>query len=124
MRETRLSGSVEGVVSNHDPYSDLEIHDFGYLSQYGDLGLMFFIPVSRWLRWVRAQQLECWRLRAGRVTRPTVIDFVIASIISICAGSKKKNGKAGNKNSRSGVLSGRAQTPQPADNEGRTGGHA
>src|SRR6266566_3184668 len=22
MRETRLSGSVEGVVSNHDPYSD------------------------------------------------------------------------------------------------------
>jgi hypothetical protein len=23
MRETRLSGSVEGVVSNHDPYSDL-----------------------------------------------------------------------------------------------------
>jgi len=23
MREIRLSGSVEGVVSNHDPYSDL-----------------------------------------------------------------------------------------------------
>ena len=22
MREIRLSGSVEGVVSNHDPYSD------------------------------------------------------------------------------------------------------
>ena len=22
MRESRLSGSVEGVVSNHDPYSD------------------------------------------------------------------------------------------------------
>jgi hypothetical protein len=25
MREIRLSGSVEGVVSNHDPYSDLLI---------------------------------------------------------------------------------------------------
>ena len=24
MREIRLSGSVEGVVSNHDPYSDCE----------------------------------------------------------------------------------------------------
>jgi hypothetical protein len=24
MRETRSSGSVEGVVSNHDPYSDSE----------------------------------------------------------------------------------------------------
>ena len=24
MRETRSSGSVEGVVSNHDPYSDLQ----------------------------------------------------------------------------------------------------
>jgi len=24
MRESRLSGSVEGVVSNHDPYSDCE----------------------------------------------------------------------------------------------------
>ena len=29
MREIRLSGSVEGVVSNHDPYSDLF-----YLSKY------------------------------------------------------------------------------------------
>jgi hypothetical protein len=26
MRETRLSGSVEGVVSNHDPYSDFVTH--------------------------------------------------------------------------------------------------
>ncbi len=25
MRETRLSGSVEGVVSNHDPYSDWKV---------------------------------------------------------------------------------------------------
>jgi len=24
MREIRLSGSVEGVVSNHDPYSDYQ----------------------------------------------------------------------------------------------------
>ena len=26
MREIRLSGSVEGVVSNHDPYSDCRTH--------------------------------------------------------------------------------------------------
>jgi hypothetical protein len=25
MREIRLSGSVEGVVSNHDPYSDFSL---------------------------------------------------------------------------------------------------
>jgi len=25
MREIRLSGSVEGVVSNHDPYSDCQM---------------------------------------------------------------------------------------------------
>jgi len=25
MRESRLSGSVEGVVSNHDPYSDFDV---------------------------------------------------------------------------------------------------
>jgi hypothetical protein len=25
MRETRPSGSVEGVMSNHDPYCDFEI---------------------------------------------------------------------------------------------------
>ena len=29
MRESRLSGSVEGVVSNHDPYSDYS--SFGIL---------------------------------------------------------------------------------------------
>jgi hypothetical protein len=27
MREIRLSGSVEGVVSNHDPYSDFDLFD-------------------------------------------------------------------------------------------------
>jgi hypothetical protein len=33
MREIRLSGSVEGVVSNHDPYSDLNLRSpsFGFL---------------------------------------------------------------------------------------------
>ncbi len=33
MRETRLSGSVEGVVSNHDPYSDL-FFDKGGATEY------------------------------------------------------------------------------------------
>jgi hypothetical protein len=33
MRETRLSGSVEGVVSNHDPYSD-------YMANISDPGLV------------------------------------------------------------------------------------
>ena len=27
MRETRSSGSVEGVMSNRDPYSDLTVYD-------------------------------------------------------------------------------------------------
>jgi len=36
MRETRLSGSVEGVVSNHDPYSDsLGITRFPLLTHEG-----------------------------------------------------------------------------------------
>ena len=29
MRETRLSGSVEGVFCNRDPYSDYHVHGFG-----------------------------------------------------------------------------------------------
>ena len=29
MREIRLSGSVEGVVSNHDPYSDFLLYLWG-----------------------------------------------------------------------------------------------
>ena len=41
-----------------------------YLSQYGDLGSMFFIPGARWLRLMRAQQLECWRLRAALFITP------------------------------------------------------
>ena len=35
MREIRLSGSVEGVVSNHDPYSD-----FNYHRIHGALGVV------------------------------------------------------------------------------------
>jgi len=31
MRETRPSGSVEGVMSDLDPYSDFEISKFGCL---------------------------------------------------------------------------------------------
>jgi hypothetical protein len=29
MREIRSSGSAEGVVSNHDPYSDSDSEDLG-----------------------------------------------------------------------------------------------
>jgi hypothetical protein len=64
----------------------LEIHDFGYLSQYGDLGLMFFIPGTRWLRLMRAQQLEYWRLRAAFfITSRRAIDCGVAPILSIWA---------------------------------------
>jgi hypothetical protein len=64
----------------------LEIHDLGYLSQYGDLGLLFFIPGARWLRWVGAQQLECWRFRAAFFTTPRrAIDCAVGPILSIYA---------------------------------------
>ena len=43
MRETRLSGSVEGVVSNHDPYSDcLYLRLFGWSP--GGLGDQQYTP--------------------------------------------------------------------------------
>jgi hypothetical protein len=40
MRETRSSGSVEGVVSNHDPYSDFFRSSFlAFLCRYLSLSL-------------------------------------------------------------------------------------
>jgi len=40
MRESRLSGSVEGVMSNHDPYSDFSEPVGWFLAHqlYSDLG--------------------------------------------------------------------------------------
>jgi hypothetical protein len=63
MRETRSSGSVEGVVSNHDPYSDFEEHSivlvaptphaFHYSVKKGRgtvLALMVYAPTGTSLR--------------------------------------------------------------------------
>ncbi len=50
MREIRLSGSVEGVVSNHDPYSDFHV-----VSEATQLG----IQVRTWiLRWVVSRRAD------------------------------------------------------------------
>ena len=40
MRESRLSGSVEGVMSNHDPYSDSPslLVGFGTTKVYSGMG--------------------------------------------------------------------------------------
>ncbi len=36
MREIRSSGSAEGVVSNHDPYSDLALNSLTWFHRCGD----------------------------------------------------------------------------------------
>ncbi len=41
MRETRSSGSVEGVVSNHDPYSDRVLVRSALLCSAG--------PIQHWI---------------------------------------------------------------------------
>jgi hypothetical protein len=55
MRESRLSGSVEGVVSDHDSYSDFPQMYFCecFLQMSGAL---HFLPISRRVK------LSCWRI--------------------------------------------------------------
>jgi EAL domain-containing protein (putative c-di-GMP-specific phosphodiesterase class I) len=54
MREIRSSGSVEGVVSNHDPYSDQNLKDMGlklviddFGTGYSSLSYLRQFPVSK-----------------------------------------------------------------------------
>jgi hypothetical protein len=58
MRESRLSGSVEGVVSNHDPYSDFMFRT--ELKCYRNIRFRFHSKIRRdSMRPLSARQLTC-----------------------------------------------------------------
>jgi hypothetical protein len=76
MREIRSSGSAEGVVSNHDPYSDSAPSPRKMRRTVSKLGVSIFRSIRlRWLRstWADRESWTSvlpWRSRIERMAEP------------------------------------------------------